>query len=84
MKKMLLTIGLAIIAIVGAIAQVPTNVQATQGDTTSITVTWDAVPDATGYEITAEAWDVAGLSPSVYANSSTEMTCLSRVLPATP
>ena len=49
MKKMLLTIGLAIIAIVGAIAQVPTNVQATQGDTTSITVTWDAVPDATGY-----------------------------------
>lgn len=59
MKKMLLTIGFAIIAIVGAIAQVPTNVQATQGDTTSITVTWDAVPDATGYEITAEAWDVA-------------------------
>ena len=59
MKKMLLTIGFAIIAIVGAIAQVPTNVQATRGDTTGITVTWDAVPDAIGYEITAEAWDVA-------------------------
>ncbi len=59
MKKMLLTIGFAIIAIVGAIAQVPTNVQATRGDTTGITVTWDAVPDATGYEITAETWDIA-------------------------
>ena len=59
MKKMLLTIGFAIMAIVGAIAQVPTNVQATRGDTTGITVTWDAVPDAIGYEITAEAWDVA-------------------------
>lgn len=59
MKKMLLTIGFAIIAIVGAIAQVPTNVQATRGDTTGITVTWDAVPDAIGYEITAETWDVA-------------------------
>lgn len=59
MKKMLLTIGFAIIAIVGAIAQVPTNVQATRGDTTGITVTWDAVPDAIGYEITAEVWDVA-------------------------
>lgn len=59
MKKMLLTIGFAIIAIVGAIAQVPTNVQATRGDTTGITVTWDAVPDAIGYEITAEAWDIA-------------------------
>ena len=59
MKKMLLTIGFAIIAIVGAIAQVPTNVQATRGDTTGITVTWDAVPDAIGYEITAETWDIA-------------------------
>lgn len=37
----------------------PANVQATQGDTTGVTVTWDAVPDAVGYEITAESWDVA-------------------------
>ena len=37
----------------------PTNVQATQGDTTGVTVTWDAVPDAVSYEITAESWDVA-------------------------
>ena len=37
----------------------PANVQATQGDTTGVTVTWNAVPDAVGYEITAESWDVA-------------------------
>ena len=37
----------------------PANVQATQGDTTGVTVTWDAVPGAVGYEITAESWDVA-------------------------
>ena len=37
----------------------PANVQATQGDTTGVTVTWDAVLDAVSYEITAESWDVA-------------------------
>ena len=37
----------------------PANVQATQGDTTGVTVTWNAVPDAVSYEITAESWDVA-------------------------
>ena len=37
----------------------PANVQATQGDTTGVTVTWNAVADAVGYEITAESWDVA-------------------------
>ena len=37
----------------------PANVQATQGDTTGVTVTWDAVPNAVSYEITAESWDVA-------------------------
>lgn len=64
MKKSILTIALAVLALAGAGTQAsaqtaPANVQATQGDTTGVTVTWDAVPDAVSYEITAESWDVA-------------------------
>ena len=39
--------------------QVPQNVVASTNDTNAVTVVWDAVPDATGYEVTVESWDVA-------------------------
>ncbi len=35
------------------------NVVATQGDTNAVTVTWDAVPHASAYEVKVERWDVA-------------------------
>ena len=37
----------------------PQNVVASTNDTNAVTVVWDAVPDATGYEVTVESWDVA-------------------------
>ena len=39
--------------------QVPQNVVASTNDTNAVTVVWDAVPDATGYEVTVESWGVA-------------------------
>ena len=35
------------------------NVVASQGDTNAVTVTWDAVPHASAYEVKVERWDVA-------------------------
>ena len=60
----------------------PANVQATQGDTTGVTVTWDAVPDAVGYEITAESWDVA-INRTVRTKTTTE-THLKDTIPVRP
>ena len=37
----------------------PQNVVASTNDTNAVTVVWDAVPDATGYEVTVESWGVA-------------------------
>ena len=37
----------------------PQNVVASTNDTNAVTVVWDVVPDATGYEVTVESWDVA-------------------------
>ena len=39
--------------------QVPQNVVASTDDTNAVSVVWDAVPDATGYEVTVESWGVA-------------------------
>ena len=39
--------------------QTPQNVVASTNDTNAVTVTWDAVPKASGYEVTVESWDVA-------------------------
>ena len=39
--------------------QMVQNVVATTNDTTAVTVTWDAVPNASGYEVKVERWDVA-------------------------
>ncbi len=60
----------------------PANVQATQGDTTGVTVTWDAVPDAVSYEITAEAWDVA-INRTVRTKTTNE-THLRDTIPVRP
>ena len=35
------------------------NVQATRGNADALTVTWDAVPHASAYEVKVERWDVA-------------------------
>ena len=61
---------------------VPANVQATQGDTTGVTVTWDAVPDAVSYEITAESWDVA-INKTVRTKTTNE-THLRDTIPVRP
>ncbi len=37
----------------------PQNVVASTNDTNAVTVVWDTVPDATGYEVTVESWGVA-------------------------
>jgi len=60
----------------------PANVQATQGDTTGVTVTWDAVPDAVSYEITAESWDVA-INRTVRTKTATE-THIKDTIPVRP
>ncbi len=39
--------------------QTPQNVVASTNDTNAVTVTWDAVPHASGYEVKIENWDVA-------------------------
>ena len=39
--------------------QTPQNVVASTNDTNAVTVTWDAVPNASGYEVKVERWDVA-------------------------
>ena len=80
MKKSLLTIALAVLSATGASAQVPANVHATQGDTAGVTVTWDAVPDAGSYEITAESWDVA-INRTVSINTTEETRFVDKTLP---
>ena len=40
-------------------AQTPQNVVASTNDTNAVTVVWDAVPKASGYEVKVESWDVA-------------------------
>ena len=80
MKATLLTIALAVLAILGASAQAPANVQTTQGDTTGVTITWDAVADATGYEITIEGWDVA-INKTVRTETTTETRLVDKGLP---
>ncbi|MDO4367002.1 MAG: hypothetical protein Q4D70_09420, partial [bacterium] len=37
----------------------PQNVVASTNDTNAVTVVWDAVPKASGYEVKVESWDVA-------------------------
>ena len=64
------------------VTTVPANVQATQGDTTGVTVTWDAVPGAVGYEITAESWDVA-TNRTVRTKTATE-THIKDTIPMRP
>ena len=40
-------------------AEIPQGVSASRDDTNAVTVVWDAVPDASGYEVKVESWDVA-------------------------
>lgn len=60
--------------------QTPQNVQATQGDTTGVTVTWDAVPYATGYEVTMAGWDVA-INKTVRIDTTEETRYVDKGLP---
>ena len=58
----------------------PQNVQATQGDTTGVTVTWDAVPYATSYEVTIEGWDVA-INRTIRIDTTEETRFVDKGLP---